>query len=88
MNGKGFHVYQETNLETSDSADGGTGAHLAHGHRGHHDGFHENVEVSSSKVSFSTVINTGSPPSYTATQEFVVPKSIPIILLIIFNFLS
>jgi hypothetical protein len=25
------------------------------------------------------VITTGSPPSMTATQEFVVPKSIPII---------
>ena len=31
-------------------------------------------------------ITTGSFPSITATQEFVVPKSIPIILLIIFIF--
>src|SRR5574344_1662482 len=29
-------------------------------------------------------ITTASPPSITATQEFVVPKSIPITLLIIF----
>jgi hypothetical protein len=29
------------------------------------------------------VITTGSPPSITATTEFVVPKSIPIILPII-----
>jgi hypothetical protein len=28
------------------------------------------------------VITTGSPPSITATTEFVVPRSIPIILLI------
>ena len=31
-------------------------------------------------------ITTGSLPSITETQEFVVPKSIPIILLIIYNF--
>ena len=31
-------------------------------------------------------ITTGSPPSITETQELVVPKSIPIILLILFNF--
>ena len=31
-------------------------------------------------------ITTGSLPSITETHEFVVPKSIPIILLIIFNF--
>jgi hypothetical protein len=30
-------------------------------------------------------ITTGSPPDITDTQEFVVPKSIPIILLIIFT---
>ena len=30
-------------------------------------------------------ITVGSPPSYTATQEFVVPKSIPMILLLIFS---
>ena len=29
-------------------------------------------------------ITTGTPPSITATQEFVVPKSIPITLLIVF----
>ena len=29
-------------------------------------------------------MTTGSPPSSTATQEFVVPKSIPIILLMIY----
>jgi len=33
-------------------------------------------------------ITTGSPPSITATHEFVVPKSIPIIFPIIFYFLS
>ena len=32
-------------------------------------------------------ITTGSLPSITETHEFVVPKSIPIILLIIFNFI-
>src|SRR5260370_35286394 len=31
------------------------------------------------------VITTGSPPSMTATTELVVPKSIPIILLILLN---
>ena len=31
-------------------------------------------------------ITTGSLPSITATQELVVPKSIPMILLIIYNF--
>jgi hypothetical protein len=30
------------------------------------------------------VITTGSPPSKTATHEFVVPKSIPIIFAIIY----
>src|ERR1700674_3992994 len=32
------------------------------------------------------VITVGSPPSITATTELVVPKSIPIILLIFFQF--
>jgi hypothetical protein len=31
-------------------------------------------------------ITTGCPPSITDTQEFVVPKSIPITCPIIFNF--
>jgi hypothetical protein len=30
------------------------------------------------------VMTTGSPPSITATTELVVPRSIPIILLIVF----